>query len=393
MVENLDTLLRNLHSDDAKLSFLKSIYTPGNAEVADRILAVVTDSSVIEKELGHARQSGNTERFEQMARKHIDYHVENGHDILLRDHVIQWGDADLADYAVQQMVSKSRPDKQRTGPLEHAAEIAQSYGKPDEARRHLVAKLAIQLRDTRFGFTAAHTLKELGRFDESIDLYLEEDTYGFIDNAFYLAKEHSPSRLAEVAEIGFNRFKIGSGFEEFYVECAEVLGRTDQARGALVQYAKKVKIVDPPRFYEGLVKALVTLDMKDLARDLTLRVSIHENEVESDARYSDFKRPYEMAALFHTIGETEQVRQIYEDRINQRIEQGHHPSHALIEIKKAIELTGDTTFREKEIDIHERQQDYGKAAALAEQLGKPELAQTYRSMERMVRTAQPVEVN
>ncbi|MEA3229789.1 MAG: hypothetical protein U9P44_02635, partial [archaeon] len=56
----------------------------------------------------------------------------------------------------------------------------------------------------------------------------------------------------------------------------------------------------------------------------------------------------------------------------------------LHDIDKAVELTGDQSFREKELDILERKGEYQEAAGLAAELGKPDLVQTYSTMHQMV---------
>lgn len=72
METQLDVLLENLHSDENRLRFLRGIYTPGNVEVAERILAISEDSSVIEDEMTHAKKAGDTDRFRSMAKKYIE---------------------------------------------------------------------------------------------------------------------------------------------------------------------------------------------------------------------------------------------------------------------------------------------------------------------------------
>ncbi|KYK26764.1 hypothetical protein AYK26_04795 [Euryarchaeota archaeon SM23-78] len=381
MNEQLDTIMGALHSDEAQLAFLRSIYAPGNTEVADRILAMSEDYSIIEKEITHARESGDTDRFRSMAKRHIDYYVTHDFDILLRDIVKGWNDPELADYAIVQMTSKPEDDRKLEGPLQYSAEIAQAFGKEDVAQANLERLLALQERDSEYKFPSAQTLKKLGRFDEAIDRYLEAE---WTSAAFNLAKEKSPGRLTAIAEIGFNEYKPGSGSAEFYVECATQIGKTAQAEKTLVEYAKKVKVDSSPRFYGGVVTALVSLGQEGVARKLVERVAKNEEQVKASDRYYEFDRSEEMAKLYHAIGETDAVRNIYAERIDTRIRERHHPSNALNDIKKAIEFTGDQSFREKELDIFERQREYQKAASLATELGKPELAQVYTTMHDMM---------
>ncbi len=57
MPTELNSILENLHSDEARLAFLTSIYLPGDADVADKILTMGEDCSVIEKEMNFAKTS------------------------------------------------------------------------------------------------------------------------------------------------------------------------------------------------------------------------------------------------------------------------------------------------------------------------------------------------
>jgi len=387
MSAELDTILGNLHSDEARLTFLRSIYVPGNTDVADRILSMSTNSSVIEKEIEHARQVGDTDRFVTMAKKEIDFHVDNGFKNLLKDRVIRWQDVDVADYAIARMTSVPEDNRILEFSLEYVAEIAQAFGKEEFAKQNLERLLTLQERDSEYKFSVAHTLIKLGRFDEAIDRYLEGG-YHDIPSALNVAQEHSPTRITEVAQKGFDDYKQGSGFEEFYVECAEIVGKTRQAEKPLLDYAKKVKIESKPRFYDGLVKSLVKLGHEKEAKQLVEKVARHEESEKNSDRHYEFDRPEEMAGLYHAIGETDAVRNIYSERIDTRIREGGRPSNTLNDIRKIIELTGDNTFREKELALYERQKEYDKAEILATELGKPELAETYSTMHQMVLTVQ-----
>jgi len=315
----------------------------------------------------------------------IDYYITHGLDILLRGIVIKWQDPELADYTITQMTSKSEADRKLEYSLEHSAEIAQAFGRDDVARANLERLLALQERDSEYKFLVARTLEKLGRFNEAIDRYLDCDGYDWLGDAMKLAREHSPSRVSEVAQRGFDSFDVENGFAEFYVECATVLDRTGEAEKILVKYAKKVKVDASPRFYSGVVKSLVSLGQEKIARQLVERVAQHEEMVQASERYYGFDMPEEMAYLYHVIGETNAVRDIYIERIETRIRERHHPSNTEQDINKAIELTGDrTTFMEKRLLLHESQGEYEQASALAGELGKPELAEKYKQMHQMV---------
>ncbi len=391
MSTKLNSILENLHSDEARLAFLTSIYVPGNTEVADRILNMREDSSVIGKEMAHAKKTGDISRFRYMAIKHIDYHIKHDYDILLRDMVINWQDPELADYVITQMTSKSEENRRLEGSLKYATEIAQSYGKKEVAKQNLERLLAIQEKDTKFKFPAGETLKKLGRFSEAIDKYVESAKgrcSGFMGDALNIAKEHVPKRVKEIAQIGFNAYEPKTGFENIYVECAEILGEIETAEEILVKRSKEVSVKNSPRSYARIVESLVKLGKNKEAKDLVRRVVKNEEKAKKSDTCYLFDRSEELARLYHAIGEINLIREIYNERIDTQIREGHHPSHALNNIKKVIKLTGDTSFREKELGIYERQGEYQKATNLANELGKPELAQVYNTMYKRVQEIQ-----
>lgn len=388
MAEKLETIMRILHSDESRLAFLTSIYIPGNTEVADKILTINPENSfILENETAHAKSVGDINRFRDMAKRNIDWYVQNDCDILLQNKVINWQDSELADYAIELLTSKSKEGRRLEGSLRYAAEIAQSFGKKDVAKQNLEKFLALQERDAKYKFPAGDTLKKLGRFSEAIDKYVESAEgrcSGFMGDALQIARENVPERVKEIAQIGFDAYEPTTGFEEIYVECAEILGKTKKAEKILVKYSKSVKVKDAPRFYEGVIKSLVKLGRDQKAKNLVERVRRNEVEAKRSERYYDFDRSEELARLYHAVGEIDAVREIYKERINIRNREGHHPSNTLHDIKKAIELTGYISFREEEFGVYERQKEYKKAANLANELGKPELAQMYNTMYEMV---------
>jgi tetratricopeptide (TPR) repeat protein len=389
-MEGLDNILTNLHSDKSKLAFLNKIYTPGNIEIADKILTMSEDSSVIEKEMAHAKKTEDTERFKDMARRYIDYCVTNDFNILLGDIVIKWQDPELAEYAISQMTSKSEEDRKLEDSLEYAAEIAQSFGKEEVAKQNLERLLALQERDAEYKFPAGDTLKKLGRFSEAIDKYVESaegKCSGVMGNALRIAREKVPERVKEIAQIGFDAYEPETEFESIYVECAEILGKTEEVEKTLVKYSKKVKVKDSPGFYAGVVESLMKLGRNKEAKDLVRRVVKNEEKAKRCDSYYSFDRPEELARLYHAIGETDAVKNIYLERIETRIREGHHPSNAINDINKAIELTGDkATFMEKRFLLHEQQGEYEQASQLAEELGNSKLAESYKTMHQMVST-------
>jgi len=389
--QDLDNLLGSLHSDKNRLAFLNRVYTPGNVDIADRILDLNPDASILEKEVGYAREHGDANRFTTLARRFIDHYVENNQDILLRDRVIGWGDPDIADYAVTKLEETGRE-----GPLEYAGEIAQSFGQADRGRELLERLLAVQMEEkddyafspARICVKPASTCVKLGRFDEAIDLFMQSG-YHWFDRALTVAREHVPGRVNEIAQRGFDEYAPAFHTQETFVECAEILGKTDEAKKTLAREAKKLKPGSPPRYYQGLVSSLVKLGLGDEARTVVEKVSAYQfqraREREEDSVHVSFHdEQKELARLYEAIGEQAPVKGILLARIDAGLNGGWHPSHYTKDIEKGLELTGDPAFLERRLLLLEKEQKYDEASQLAGQLGNSELAESYRTMHQMV---------
>ena len=391
MSSELNPVLENLHSDKARLAFLKSIYTPGNIEIADRILAMdPKDSSVLSNETDYANQHNLKDRFVNMAKKCIDTRIRDEHDgdfalQNIMDWTISWGNEEIAKYGMRKLTSKSNTKSA----LIYAAEIAETFNRPAARKKYLESLLSMQ-EGGEFPFSAGEILQKLGRFSEAIDKYIastEGRCSGFMAHALQIAREHVPERLKEVAQKGFDTYTPSTGFTRIYVECAEILERTQEAEKTLVKHSKNVKVEDSPRYYEDFVEALIKFGRNQKAKNLVRKVESNEERAKRTLIHYSFDRSEELAILYHLVGEIGPIKDIYNERIDTRIRENHHPSHTLKDIQQAIELTGDTSFREKEFDLYEMQGEYQKAANLAKELGKPELAQAYNTMYEQVQAS------
>lgn len=386
MIESLDNLLESLHSDKNRMAFLNRVYTPGNVEVADRILALTPNTSVLEKEISYAREHGASERISSLARRLVDYYTQNNWDILLRNKVVEWGDRDVADYAISKLEEKGAEST-----LEYAGEIAQSFGQEQRAKKLLERVLTVQMKKKdKYTFSPAETCVKLRRFNEAIDLFMQAE-YHWFDRALHVAKEYVPQRVNEVAQIGFDRYAPAFHTQETYVECAEVLGKVDRAKKTLAHEAQKLTPDSPPRFYEGLVKSLVKLGLNDNARTVVQKVAAYQfqkaKEKSKDMAYVSFHdEQKELARLYETIGEQAPIKDILLARIDAGLNNGWHPSHYTQDIEEGYQLTGDKAFLERKLLLLEQEQKYDEASKLANELGNAKLAGSYRTMSQMVST-------
>lgn len=383
-MESLDNILKGLHSDKNRLAFLNRVYTPGNVEVADRILDLNLGTSVLEKELDYALKHKAKERFTALARRFVDLYIKNQYDNLLADQVVRWKDTDIANYAITKLEETGKES-----PLECAGEIAQSFGQKEKGRKLLERVLSLQFeRKGDYAFAPTGTCIKLGRFNEAIDLFMQSG-YHWFNNALNVAKEHVPTRVNEIAQRGFDEYAPGFHVQETFVECAEILGKVDKAKKTLIREAKKLRPDSPPRFYQGLTNSLVKLGLNNEARIVVEKVVDYQSQ-RAKERKEDMVCMYfhdeqkELAELYETIGEQRPVRDILLARIDAGLNGDWHPSNYTKDIEKGLKLTGDKAFLERRLLVLEKEQKYDEASQLAQELGQPELAGNYKTMHQMV---------
>lgn len=383
MVQTLEGILGNMQSDQNKLNFLNRIYTPGNTEVADAILALNPNNfEVIKSELEYSRVEGLVERFDLFARKFIDLYIAEDLDILLKDKVISWGDKGLADYAI----SKFR-EKDCQNSLEYAAELAMKFGRENEGRQIMERLFDVQMESLgqEYPFSPAMTAVKLGRFEEAINLYIKSG-YHWLDTAMRIAREHSPERVTEIANLGFYGYDSGANHRpELYLESARILGKEEKARKVLKQEANKLKINNSPRYYTDLVSALVSLGLTDEARSVADQIEDYEIKQMQTKKYYDGNNQREVADIFLVLGDKERAVKAYIRKIDKELPE-YNQSNFMPDIDKVYELTGDKSVLQKKFFVFEKEGQYDKAAELARNLGNTDLAETYDHMQKMVST-------
>lgn len=406
MTTQLENLLGILHFDRTKKKFLESVrtpgtYTPEHIEATDKLLSMEENWSFIRKEnlliireeILPAKEAGDNKRYIQMAKKSIDLNLKDNYDAIIMNDVIKWGDSELADYAIEQMISKLEKNKE---PKQYSFRpiigIAESFGKQEVATQYLERLLTIQEKDTEDHFSAADTLQKLGRFNEAIDRYVEiakGDYPSFIKDALSVAEEHVPERVKEIAQKGFDSFDTNNLSWESYIKCAEKIGKTKEAKKTAIEYAQEVQIENSPGFYNNLVKSLMKFEKKDEAKGLVLKVAKSQEVAKNSNNYNYYcyEEAKEMAGLYNNIGETNFVKDIYDKRIDALIENGHNAIDIENEIKNVIKLTGDLNFREKKLELYAREGEFRKASTLATKLGNYKLAESYETMNQMAELA------
>lgn len=380
MVETLDDLLGRLHSKDSQLVFLKNLYEPGNTEVGDLILSLKPrDFEVLEGEVSHAREQGLDGRFVDLAKRLAVQYIERNWTDSLTKRVLAWDNKEVAEHVVERLIAQGDEESF----LGCASEIAKAFGNEYKARKCLEDLLELQ-RNSEDLFSSATTCVKLERYEEAIDFYSKG---GRFMKALTIAREHSTTRVEEVAQKGFDEFNPSRGFWEDYIEYAEVIGKTREAKNAALKAAKKTENYQSPRFYEPLVKVLVKFGQKTPARNLIADIERCEIEREERTKRCREEDHRALAELYGIVGETKKAEDEFLALIGRAIKGRWHPSTIIQYIDRGYALTGANSLLDEKLSLLEKTQQYDNASQVATQMGKLGLADSYNLMAQMVAKA------
>jgi tetratricopeptide (TPR) repeat protein len=376
----LEELLGSFHSIGARVSFLRTIYRPGNVEVADTLLELSPDNNTLNLEANYAKANGDVDRFRQIARRSVDYHIREKTHYLLSDKVNEWNDKTVADYALS--IFEDSEDEQI---LKSVVEIAQHFGQEEKSRRALEKILEIQLRDARLPYATARTCISLGRFDQAVDLFLKSG-YCNYDDALKIAQQHVPARVEEVASRGIREYSEKYHAQDVFLACARVMGEERTVKKKLRKEAKGLVPDSPPRFYKSLVEVLMRLDLEGDARKVVQKVAKYQEKLKREGRRFYFQdEQKELAKLYEDIGEFRVAGDILLERVDIALQNNWHPSNFKNDIDKGYELTQDPVFLERKLILLEMSNDFEGASKVATLLGNEELAKNYLTMQQMIK--------
>ena len=139
------------------LTFLEKLYVPNKIDndsriyVADKILSIDYDSSIVGSEILFAKKAEDDVRFRDLAKKSIDYDVLHDSYSHLKDIIIRWDDSELADYAIEKMTSIYNEGNVPENFLKSYCSIAEAFGKEElyGVRFKIKAKLARLIFDIK----------------------------------------------------------------------------------------------------------------------------------------------------------------------------------------------------------------------------------------------------
>jgi len=377
----LADILGTLHSDQNRLRFLQSVYTPGNTEVADRILALSPgSSSVMQREVTHAIKHGPEDRVVAMGRTLVDFYINQDRDFTAKTIILEWGNKQLADYAIAKLTENATEDS-----LKYAAELCMRFDRDDEWRQLTERVFDFEMTSSgkEYPSIPARTAVELERFDVAIDLYIQSG-YHWLDAALHIAEVHSLERVTEIATLGFNGYNTDKNHRpELYLACAKILGKEEKVRGALLKEASELTIDRSPGCYEELIYALISLELHNEARSIAERVEAYETEQLQTIRHYTASDQRVLASIFLALGDKEKAAEAYLRKIDNEMPK-NHPSHFMPDIDEVHKLTGDDSVLLKKLYVFERDGEYDKAAGFAREIGRTDLAEKYGTMQKMV---------
>lgn len=383
---SLDEMLATLHTDETRKDFLRQIYTPGNATVADHLLALGPDHSVLAREIDYALEHGPRERFETLAKQEIDHFARDGQGTPLQKRVLGWNDPALGVYALEQLgVAFSSGEN-----LTAAAEIALAFGRREQAEILWARLLPLQMMNVSGSHRpAAETLVKLGRHREAIDIYLSGNSrYSNYGHALSIAREHLPDQvnfIANAAYIGRNRaFDFETGDVATFLECAELLGHREDAREIILHKTKDIDPKYPPRMYQSLVKALLKLSEWDVASVVVSSIARHQSAQRGN-QYA-----VEVGELWALLGDDRQLEEGYRSRVVSGLQQSWKDTMLMRDIEEGYAIRNNLWFLEQKMQIFEREGRYLDAASIARQMGKEETAVAYDAMAELVTHHAPI---
>lgn len=451
-LSTLPTLLNHLHSDDSKSIFLRQLYSPGKTELADFILTNCPRQKIwweaIGKEIDFAKEHRQEERFLRLARRYLDGMVDDNYlthtpvdNYLTYNHVDtmieKWNHPALTEYAFTLLAEKCplSPEKQDLMCLESAASIALQAGKKEEGTA-LIERMLQHYQKGEFGnpHLLAEKCRRAGWHQQAIDLYLQAG-YRAYEKALSTALLHVPERAREIAEKGFNeydeddndrRYSYDQSGPSFYLACAGILGKVEEARARLLKPAarKTGEEAEPgpqPEDFFGSsepaemsspgagcppypeipslnkIQALVNLGEQNAAGTQVERA---RKDCDTFAAAYDNRHSYDefqqFGELYEALGEKDKAQEMYRAEIDGRdgrlqlniIGELENPEGTLARIDEIYKTMKEPFFLEKKLEFFELTTDYEEAAGLATELGKAELAGTYRTMQQLVAEAQ-----
>jgi len=171
--------------------------------------------------------------------------------------------------------------------------------------------------------------------------------------------------------------------------------KEDEARKVLTEEAGKMqpkpsgKYSDSPLEYEGLVKALVSLDLFDEARSIAEKLETQEYQ-QMEKKGTDQYDPSQLrqvAELFLEVGDKSTAVQLYRRIVDLYTSRNFNPGRYFGDIDKIHELTRDKRVLYQKLVLLEDIGSYDRAAELATELGMGEQAGRYTEMHRLVQDA------
>ncbi|OGI64413.1 hypothetical protein A2733_01240 [Candidatus Nomurabacteria bacterium RIFCSPHIGHO2_01_FULL_40_20] len=383
-VKELRLLLNNLSFKKNKVEFLYSIYVPGYKAVVDLLLEFegYLETKILVSEVDFAIENNTLRNVYKYGKMYIDeglkYMISAGS---IPNRLNEWKQDKLVEYFLSELPrSSSKEEAESAYKSYKALNVCQNVLELHRKKFDNLGLIGVT-PDTMIAFQLVNT----GAYESAITHLTTGPnikSYHLAD-AWRIAKNYLPKKKEEIAKIiwtrGFPKDDIHWVYN--FAEVALYLGFKSEIIKILNQEVVRLEL-EPPRFYEELVKALKLVGAKASIPKVLLRA---EEYVSSNKKRVD--DCVEMGHLCWVAEKPSLVKKWFAKAIDYRIEKSDSSfSGAESVISQYVKLTGDHSMQKKRILILERQKLYGKAANLASKLGMKKRARGLREIQKMLAT-------
>ena len=388
MTNYLEDILTILE-EDRQLSFLKEIKNK-DSEIKEILINKFRDENTIIGEAETSKQSQDICRYEELAKLSVDVSMEEKPPQFfqsrpsLSEIVLMWRDPTITTYALDRVDSFEELDKtklrlSKCDALSETVRFTKELESETIHKQQLEKLFSQQKEDDK---PCAQTIEQLGRFDEAITEYLIEGGFYLEEEkrALELAKEHNPERVREIMEQVVERFRFDRNIFQidFYLTCANFIGKEREVKEKIRSYAKNTKHTEelcrliPILVKQGLIKDA----RKGVKKIIKKERSYYLNEEIFIKKISD---------LYCIVGEPEKAVELLE---NERKKFGSSKSYIIkgkkVEIlSKLAELKKDYSILDEVIPILLEERDYEGCSKIEELRGNSEKSKLYLEMHRL----------
>jgi hypothetical protein len=404
-IAEVKTLLYALDTEHAKTELLKTLYSPGDLEIAE-LLAEHGETSYLDKELLYTLQNKDREVWIALGKRKIDEYMAGKYHILLPDLLKKRKCPELNEYAIAQL---DEPENMHQ--MKNYMAIVEAVGTPEQIKIWREKQLKIQTEQMKDNYGAATILVELQRYDEAINEcinWFPGGNYHIIELGRKIAEKHAPNRRTEIANLICDYPPIGNlRYQKLLYDCGKFVWREADAKNAIQEninsllYKRIGKLItgekslspnDPPRKYYDIAEAMYSCGWFEEQKAL-----LTKNLEDMVKKYGDAGSSYldtEIANVYFILWMESQSLDSFYRAVNKEIKRDD-PKKAKEIFNNIKELFGEkvlddptsaiaTFFVEQRLMVLECNKEFASAIKLAEKFGMSEKASVYRQVKQIM---------